>query len=49
MNRKDIKQKEKNKSSKKEILGKIVVIVLLSAMILASCSTCIYYVMLALS
>ena len=40
--------KEKNKIDKKKIFGKLMAIILLSAMILASCSTCIYYVMAAI-
>ena len=37
--------KIKNKSNKKELFGKVMAVILLSAMVLASCSTCIYYVM----
>lgn len=42
---KNKEEKQKNKSNKKEIFGKIMATILLSAMLLASCSTCIYYVM----
>ncbi len=41
---KNKQQKVKNKSDKRKIFGKLMAIILLSAMILASCSTCIYYV-----
>ena len=36
--------KVKNKIGKSKIFGKLMALILLSAMILASCSTCIYYV-----
>ena len=42
---KNNEEKTKNKSNKGNIFGKIMAIILLSAMVLASCSTCIYYVM----
>lgn len=44
---KNKQEKVKNKSDKRKIFGKLMAIILLSAMILASCSTCIYYVMAA--
>lgn len=44
---KNKEEKSKNKSNKGNIFGKIMAIILLSAMVLASCSTCIYYVMAA--
>ena len=44
---KNKEEKAKNKIDKKKIFGKLMAIILLSAMILASCSTCIYYVMAA--
>ena len=44
---KNKEEKVKNKIDKKKIFGKLMAIILLSAMILASCSTCIYYVMAA--
>ena len=44
---KNKQEKTKNKSDKGKIFGKLMAIILLSAMILASCSTCIYYVMAA--
>ena len=43
-----IKSKVDNKIDKKGILTKVMAIVLLSAMVLASCSTCIYYVVQSL-
>lgn len=42
---KNKEEKQKNKINKKDIFGKVMAIILLSAMLLASCSTCIYYVM----
>lgn len=44
---KNKEEKVKNKSNKRNIWGKIMAIFLLAAMVLASCSTCIYYVMAA--
>lgn len=44
---KDKEEKLKNKSKKGDIFGKIMATILLTAMVLASCSTCIYYVMAA--
>lgn len=44
---KNKEEKQKNKINKKDIFGKVMAIILLSAMLLASCSTCIYYVMAA--
>ena len=37
-------EKTKNKIDKSKIFGKVMAGILLSAMLLASCSTCIYYV-----
>lgn len=37
-------EKIKNKIDGKKIFGKVMAIFLLTAMVLASCSTCIYYV-----
>lgn len=45
---KNKEEKLKNKSNKGNIFSKIMATILLSAMILASCSTCIYYVMAAI-
>lgn len=39
----------KNKTSKKNILGKFIAVFMLVAMVLASCSTCIYYVVSAVT
>ena len=44
---KNKEEKQKNKIDKSKIFGKIMAVILLTAMILASCSTCIYYVMAA--
>ena len=44
---KNKEEKTKNKSNKGKFFGKIMAIILLAAMVLASCSTCIYYVMAA--
>lgn len=44
---KNKQEKVKNKSDKRKIFGKLMAAILLTAMILASCSTCIYYVMAA--
>jgi len=44
---KNKEEKIKNKSSKRKIMGKLMAIILLAAMLLASCSTCIYYVVAA--
>lgn len=41
---KNKEEKIKNKIDGKKIVGKIMAAFLLTAMILASCSTCIYYV-----
>lgn len=46
---KNKEEKIKNKVSKRKIFGKIMAFVLLSAMVLASCSTCIYYVVSAVT
>ena len=40
---KEKEEKTKNKISKRKIFGKVMAFVLLSAMVLSSCSTCIYY------
>ena len=45
---KNKEEKTKNKIDKRKMFGKLMAIILLSAMILASCSTCIYYVMAAI-
>ena len=37
-------EKIKNKIDKKQILTKVMAVILLTAMVLASCSTCIYYI-----
>lgn len=47
MKNKEEKQKTKNKIEGKKIFGKVMAIFLLTAMVLASCSTCIYYVVTA--
>ena len=44
---KNKEEKAKNKVNKKKILGKFIAVFMLVAMLLASCSTCIYYVMAA--
>ena len=47
-----MKEKEenvKNKISKRKIFGKIMAAFMLVAMVLASCSTCIYYVVAAVT
>lgn len=44
---KNKEEKIKNKTSKGKMFGKIVAVFMLVAMVLASCSTCIYYVMAA--
>ena len=41
---KEKEEKIKNKIDGKKIFGKVMAVFLLTAMILASCSTCIYYV-----
>ena len=40
-------EKVKNKIDKSKIWGKLMAVILLTAMVLASCSTCIYYVVAA--
>lgn len=42
--KKDKEQKIKNKVDKKEIITRVLAGVMLVLMVLASCSTCIYYV-----
>ena len=42
-------EKTKNKISKRKIFGKIMAAFMLVAMVLASCSTCIYYVVSAVT
>ena len=42
-------EKVKNKISKRKIFGKLMAIFMLVAMVLASCSTCIYYVVAAVT
>lgn len=44
---KNKEEKVKNKTDKRKILGKFVAVFMLVAMVLASCSTCIYYVVAA--
>jgi len=44
---KNKEEKIKNKISKRKIFGKLLAAIMLVAMLLASCSTCIYYVMAA--
>ena len=44
---KNKEEKTKNKIDKKKILGKFLAAFMLVAMLIASCSTCIYYVMVA--
>ena len=46
---KNKEEKAKNKISGKKILGKFMAVFMLVAMILASCSTCIYYVVSAVT
>ena len=46
---KNKEEKIKNKSSKGKIFGKIMATFMLVAMVLASCSTCIYYVVAAVT
>ena len=41
---KEKEEKAKNKIDGKKIFGKVMAVFLLTAMVLASCSTCIYYV-----
>lgn len=45
---KNKEEKAKNKVSGKKIFGKLMAAFMLVAMVLASCSTCIYYVMAAI-
>ena len=42
-------EKTKNKISGKKVLGKFMAVFMLVAMVLASCSTCIYYVVAAVT
>ena len=46
---KNNEEKAKNKTSKKKIFGKAMAVFMLVAMVLASCSTCIYYVVAAVT
>ena len=46
---KNKEEKIKNNTSKKNILGKFIAVFMLVAMVLASCSTCIYYVVSAVT
>ena len=46
---KNREENEKNKVSGKKIFGKIMAVFMLAAMILGSCSTCIYYVVAAIN
>ena len=45
---KNKEEKINNKTSKGKIFGKLMAAFMLVAMVLASCSTCIYYVMAAI-
>ena len=45
---KNKEEKVKNKTDKKKIFGKLMAAFMIVAMVLASCSTCIYYVMAAI-
>ena len=44
---KNKEEKVKNKTDKKKIFGKLMAAFMIVAMVLASCSTCIYYVVAA--
>jgi len=46
---KNKEEKVKNKVSGKKIFGKLMATFMLVAMVLASCSTCIYYVVAAVT
>ena len=46
---KNKEEKVKNKTDKKKIFGKLMAAFMLVAMVLASCSTCIYYVVAAVT
>lgn len=46
---KNNEEKTKNKIDKRKILGKSIAAFMLVAMVLASCSTCIYYVVAAVT
>ena len=46
---KEKEEKIKNKISKRKIFGKLMAAFMLVAMVLASCSTCIYYVVSAVT
>ena len=46
---KNKEEKAKNKVSGKKIFGKFMAVFMLVAMVLASCSTCIYYVVAAVT
>ena len=46
---KNKEEKAKNKASGKKIFGKLMATFMLVAMVLASCSTCIYYVVAAVT
>ena len=46
---KNKEEKVKNKIEGKKVLGKLIAAFMLVAMLLASCSTCIYYVVAAVT
>lgn len=46
---KNKEEKVKNKISGKKVFGKLMATFMLVAMVLASCSTCIYYVVVAVT
>ena len=46
---KNKEEKQKNKIEAKKIFGKLMAAFMLVAMVLASCSTCIYYVVAAVT
>lgn len=46
---KNKEEKVKNNTGKKNILGKFIAIFMLVAMVLGSCSTCIYYVVTSIN
>lgn len=46
---KNKEEKTRNKKKGKEIFGKAMALFMLVAMVLASCSTCIYYVVAAVT
>lgn len=46
---KNKEEKTKNKITAKKVFGKFMAVFMLVAMVLASCSTCIYYVVAAVT